>query len=59
MSDIASLRVPLRLPVGLLLSLLFLTVLTLAACFPGWLAPDDPLLADPVNAMQAPPGSTG
>lgn len=54
MSDITSLRVPLRLPVGLLLSLLFLTVLMLAACFPGWLAPDDPLLADPVNAMQAP-----
>jgi len=53
-----TLSLPLRparpVPFGLLLSLLFLALLALAAIFPGWLAPADPLLADPLNAMQPP-----
>lgn len=43
-----------RIPFALLLSFIFLAVLALAAAFPAWLAPGDPLLADPLNAMQPP-----
>nr|WP_314418979.1 ABC transporter permease [uncultured Erwinia sp.] len=49
-----TLRRPRRIPLALLLSFVFLAVLALAAAFPGWLAPGDPLLADPLNAMQPP-----
>ena len=54
MSEILSLRLARSLPYGLLAALLFLAVLALAALFPGWLAPGDPLLADPLNAMLPP-----
>ena len=46
-----TLRLPRRIPVALLLAFVFLAVLALAAAFPAWLAPGDPLLADPPHAM--------
>ena len=54
MSEILTLRLARGLPYGLSAALLFLTLLALAAIFPAWLAPFNPLLADPLNAMQPP-----
>ncbi|PLV63834.1 ABC transporter permease [Erwinia sp. B116] len=54
MSEILTLRLARSLPYGLLAALLFLLLLALAALFPGWLAPFDPLQADPLNAMLPP-----
>ncbi|QUG73592.1 ABC transporter permease subunit (plasmid) [Erwinia sp. E602] len=54
MSEILTLRLARSLPYGLLAALLFLVLLALAALFPGWLAPFDPLQADPLNAMLPP-----
>ncbi|KQN55550.1 ABC transporter permease [Erwinia sp. Leaf53] len=54
MSEILTLRLARSLPYGLLAALLFLVLLALAALFPGWLAPFDPLQADPLNAMLSP-----